>query len=148
MAIVRVNGSSFDMTTLGSEDSAHLLTELRIVGRLRILRIRISLLHVGRYTRDQFDRVSHNETSKHTDYCRVSLRAANDVVRPKDSAVRPSRSVKSIFTSHRFFRHGPEWIERETLAPLIVSVISNVHQLSVSTRKPSSEVAPSISAIF
>ena len=62
------------------------------------------MLHFRYYTGDQFDRVSHNETSKHRDYCRrVSLRAANDVVRSTDEAARPSRSVKSIFTFRRFF---------------------------------------------
>ena len=54
-------------------------------------------MHVGHYTRDRFDRVSHNETSKHTDYCRrVSLRTANDVVRPQDTRrfVGPDRSSR------------------------------------------------------
>jgi len=54
------------------------------------------MLHFRYYTGDQFDRVSHNETSKHRNYCRrVSLRAANDVVRSTDGRlVRLDRSSR------------------------------------------------------
>jgi len=90
-------GKSFDTKRRGSGHSAYLLAEQRIAGGWKILWIRTFLLHVGHYTRDRFDRVSHNETSKHTDYCRrVSLRTANDVVRPQDTRrfVGPDRSSR------------------------------------------------------
>jgi len=55
--------------------------ELRTLDGAKVLPVRIPLLHVRHCTRDQSDRVTDNETSKHTDYCRISLRAADDVVR-------------------------------------------------------------------
>jgi len=67
-------------------------------------------------TRDRTDRVSHNETPKHTDYCRrVSLRAARHWSTPaaqrhSGKAVGRYRSVNSIFTSDQFFS---EWTEMD-----------------------------------